>query len=140
MLKGEKMKKFLERSKGFTLVELMVVIAIIGILAVVALGIVRGAQQRAKDATLKATATNISTALEAYYAINQIYPDDLTALFDSEVLDGPIELPNPCLYDTNDDNGCGIDYETGNNEEGYHITIRYIANETNDDFTGGKFE
>ena len=131
------MKKFLERSKGFTLVELMVVIAIIGILAVVALGIVRGAQQRAKDATLKATATNISTALEAYYAINQIYPDDLDTLFDSEVLDGEISLPTPCEYNGG---SCGIDYETGNNDEGYQITIHYIANDTDDTFTGGRFE
>jgi prepilin-type N-terminal cleavage/methylation domain-containing protein len=137
LIKGEKMKKFLERSKGFTLVELMVVIAIIGILAVVALGIVRGAQQRAKDATLKATASNISTALEAYYSINMEYPETLDILWTSDVLDGEITLPTPCEYNGGDD--CGIDYDRPDTE-GYQITVRYIADTDNLVFTGGRYE
>lgn len=133
MKKEIEMKKFLERSKGFTLVELMVVIAIIGILAVVALGIVRGAQTRAKDSTIQATASNLSTALESYYAINNEFPDEIADLADDAlggVMDKVPELASPC---TVDDGGaapeCGINYEpvaTAGSNEGYNLYIGYL--------------
>lgn len=130
MEKEKQMKKFLERSKGFTLVELMVVIAIIGILAVVALGIVRGAQTRAKDSTIQATASNLSTALESYYAINGQFPDALADL-EGDVLDDVPTLADPCTVDTQADfpANCGIHYQpvaiSGSNE-GYNLNIQYI--------------
>ncbi|MBU0648423.1 prepilin-type N-terminal cleavage/methylation domain-containing protein, partial [Patescibacteria group bacterium] len=64
-------------NSGFTLVELMMVIAIIGILAVIMFGVVRTAQQRAKDANIQAASANLTTALEGYYVLAGEYPDDL---------------------------------------------------------------
>lgn len=53
---------------GFTLIELMVVILIIGILAAVAIALLRGRSDEAKWTEGKAGASTISTALRAYAA------------------------------------------------------------------------
>jgi len=54
--------------KGFTLIELMVVILIVAILAAVAIPILRGRLEAAKWSEGKATMGSIATALRAYQA------------------------------------------------------------------------
>jgi prepilin-type N-terminal cleavage/methylation domain-containing protein len=54
--------------KGFTLIELMVVIFIVGILAAVAIPIMRGRIDAAKWSEGKAGAGTIRTSLRAYFA------------------------------------------------------------------------
>lgn len=54
--------------KGFTLIELMVVILIIGVLAGMAIPIMRGRANSAKWTEGKAGASTISTSLRAYAA------------------------------------------------------------------------
>ncbi|HUV62525.1 MAG TPA: type II secretion system protein [Sedimentisphaerales bacterium] len=54
--------------KGFTLVELMVVILIVGILAAVAIPLMQGRIDKAKWSEANATAGTIRTALRAYSA------------------------------------------------------------------------
>jgi prepilin-type N-terminal cleavage/methylation domain-containing protein len=63
------MNKKRKRS-GFTLIELMVVILIVGILAAVAVPILRGRIEQAKWSEAAATAGAIKTAVRAYYAEN----------------------------------------------------------------------
>ena len=62
--------------KGFTLIELMVVIFIVGILAAVAIPIMRGRIDAAKWSEGKASAGSVRTALRAYFA--EKGPDYLT--------------------------------------------------------------
>lgn len=52
--------------KGFTLIELMVVVSIIAVLAVIGLTVFTGLQRSARDAKRKADIEAIATALEIY--------------------------------------------------------------------------
>ena len=58
----------MKRRKGFTLIELMVVILIVGILAAVAIPILRGRIDAAKWSEGKAMMGSIGTAIRAYHA------------------------------------------------------------------------
>jgi prepilin-type N-terminal cleavage/methylation domain-containing protein len=58
----------MESRKGFTLVELMVVILIVGILAAVAIPLMQGRIDKAKWSEANATAGTIRTAIRAYAA------------------------------------------------------------------------
>lgn len=60
--------------RGFTIVELLIVIVVIGILAALVLNTFAGVQKRARDTERQTDATAISTQLERYYADNGKYP------------------------------------------------------------------
>jgi len=60
--------------KGFTLVELLVVISIIGLLSTIAIVSLGSARQKARDTKRIADMKQVSTALEQYYADKGGYP------------------------------------------------------------------
>lgn len=64
----------MKTEKGFTLVELLVVISIIAILSVIGLTIFSGVQKSARDAKRKGDLHAIALALEQYKAQNGSYP------------------------------------------------------------------
>ncbi len=59
---------------GFTLVELLVVVVIIGILAAIAIPQFNAYRQRAYNASAVSDLKNFKTAMESYYADFQKYP------------------------------------------------------------------
>lgn len=61
-------------TKGFTLVELLIVMSLIGVLATMVAGGFRNAQFRGRDAARKSDIKNISTALRLFYNDNGVYP------------------------------------------------------------------
>ena len=67
-----------KNNKGFTLVELLVVIAIIGILAIVAVPALFKNIEKGKVADLEADISAIRSATLSYYADNSAYPAPAT--------------------------------------------------------------
>ena len=61
-------------SKGFTLIELMIVIAIIGILAAIAIPQFASYRRKAYNSAALSDLKNTKTNLESFYADWQYYP------------------------------------------------------------------
>ncbi len=72
--------------KGFTLVELVIVIVIVGILSIVAVPIYRGYTRKAMGTEAKSLLGSIQTAQKVYYAENASFLTLASASFD-EALD-----------------------------------------------------
>ena len=69
------------KSTGFTLVEIMIVVAIIALLAAIAIPNLLRAKLSANDALARATIRSISTGAESYAtAKSGAYPSDTTSL------------------------------------------------------------
>lgn len=68
----------LERPRGFTLMELLVVMAIIGILAALVVGNFRNTQIKARDAQRKSDLKQIAAAMELYFNDYSEYPADVS--------------------------------------------------------------
>ena len=66
-------KKHFINKKGFTLIELMVVIAVIGILTGIVLIGLRSSEKKSKDANIKSLMYQIKTIAEEYYLDNFDY-------------------------------------------------------------------
>ena len=63
-----------QRQSGFTIVELLIVIVIIGILATLVIVTFSGVQQKARDSERKTDINAVAGQLEAFYANKGYYP------------------------------------------------------------------
>jgi prepilin-type N-terminal cleavage/methylation domain-containing protein len=77
-----------QKEKGFTLIELMIVIAIIGILAAIAIPQFSAYRTRSFNSTAQADLRNAATAQEAYYTDNRTYAGDTALLVGNYISDG----------------------------------------------------
>lgn len=68
------------KQSGFTIVELLVVIVIIGILATIGFVTFANAQNQAKQSEVESTMAQAKSKLGEYYATFNTYPADETAL------------------------------------------------------------
>lgn len=80
-LEGEMFLKKMDE-KGFTLVELLVVVVIIGILASLAVFALGDSVEEARKAQVKADLRTLNAALELYMVENNKTPDKLNDLYE----------------------------------------------------------
>lgn len=68
------MQQFRVTQKGFTIIELLVVIVVIAILAAIAIVAYGGVQERARNTQTTSAITAYAKAIKSYFAANQRYP------------------------------------------------------------------
>ncbi len=74
------LRKFRKNQKGFTLIELMIVVAIIGILAAIAIPQLSVYRTKSYNTAAISDLKNAAIAQEAYYADNRQYTNDISRL------------------------------------------------------------
>ena len=79
----------MRRQKGFTLIELMVVMAIIATLMTIALPRYFGSLEASKETTLRQSLSAMREALDHYYGDTGRYPDSLQQLVEQRYLRNP---------------------------------------------------
>lgn len=82
-----------DKQSGFTIVELLIVIVIIGILAAITVVAYNGIQGRAHDVAVQSDVRKIGQALQHYVAVNNSLPTSeaaLKTLFDSSEVKGKV--------------------------------------------------
>ena len=68
------------KKKAFTLIELLIVIAIIGLLATISIVVLNGAREKSRDAKRVSDIQVIRTALEQHWLYAASYPSAATAM------------------------------------------------------------
>jgi prepilin-type N-terminal cleavage/methylation domain-containing protein len=82
--------------QGFTLIELMIVVAIIGILAAIAIPRFAQMLEKSREGATKGNLAGLRSAISIYYSEREgTYPDDLTASFTSYLYPIPPAKASP---------------------------------------------
>lgn len=114
--------------KGFTIVELLIVIVVIGILTLLVITTYGGIQAKARNNTRQTDLQSVQTQLEAFFSQNGYYPD-LAQMNDSSWLDSNMKsLDKNALVDPSSTcdptkTGCLVDGTGGADKQyQYHVT------------------
>lgn len=131
---------------GFTIVELIVVIAVIGILYTIVIGSVSSSKAKSRDIKRIADISVIQLALERYYDEKKMYPASLSALYDyDKFLPATDPLGNGYLYaaaaDSSFNTACNGGscqyYHLGSKLELYNSVLTDDADKNSSSITGG---
>lgn len=119
------------KRKGFTLIELVVVMAIIAVLAVLIIGAIIVARRTSTETIHRGNAKTVQTAVEAYYTKRKIYPAVASATSFNSLVTGAgfvAVIPDTILTSTVTSNDCAVG---GATEGGGRIRPYNAATDTN---------
>jgi type II secretion system protein G len=116
----------MQHQRGFTLIEILIVMVIIGILATLSIGSFQSSQQKARDAERKSDLQQIANSLEAYYNDYGQYPaSTLTFKLTGCAGGGECDWGDPFV----DDNGTTYMVELPADPKAQH-SYYYVSNGT----------
>lgn len=124
------------KHKGFTLVELILVMALLSILAIMLIGNFNAVLKKGRDAQRKNDLAQLQKALEIYYEDNKSYPT-FTAIFNKKLCKNSscaVGDTNYMVRTPNDPNSSKYTYvyipaPVENNKSTYYYLYSYIEND-----------
>jgi len=109
------------KQQGFTIVELLIVIVVIGILATLVITTFTGIQQKARDTKRQTDINALRSQIEAYFAQNGKYPT-LANMNDSTFRSANLKgLDSAALCDPKETGTCALVDNPANNVYAYHV-------------------
>jgi general secretion pathway protein G len=79
------LKRYLRNEKGFTMIEMMVVLIIIAVLIAGGIKFYSGYMENARVTKAKAQISTMQAALDSYYAEKSAYPNDVDQLLNAGI-------------------------------------------------------
>jgi len=89
----------MNKRRGFTFIELLITLAIIGVLTSIVIGSVQTPHIKARDSRRVADLKEIQLALALYYDVNRMYPVNLSTLITDGYLPTLPADPTGTAYD-----------------------------------------
>lgn len=111
--------------RGFTIVELLIVIVVIGILAAIVIVAFNGVSARSRDASLASSITAVQKGLELYNVHNSIYPSAGCADNNGCALSGLASVLVPTYMQSMPTNLTNASYARNTGGIGYGINVPY---------------
>ena len=113
--------------KAFTLIELLIIMAVLGMIAVIAIPRLSGVTNRARDAEYLSMSHIIRAGFELYYAENGEYPQSIADLDDS---DNSLNTIIDSVDMTELSNIAFESYNRNDNDNDYTLLIRNTFSKT----------
>lgn len=121
-----------KRDQGFTIVELLIVIVVIGILALLVITTYSGIQSKARDAKRQSDLKSLQTQIEAFFSQNGYYPSQPDLNSSTWRATNMKSLDQNALVDPSESGSClSANTCLGNSSTAVAKQYQYYATESN---------